>query len=201
MKLNSSYIFFVIWLLIFGYNSRAQNQIKTQVFSIRTLGMNVGEIKVFQEEKGSKLVIKAISEFEVRIVFKIKGKYIQSCVYSEGELLKSSLKTYKKDKVNSEICLTKNGNGYVMDKEGEISLINDVIRYSGSLLFFNEPHNVKDLYLEVSGEKTTVEPHGNHKYLITNPRNGKKNLYIYENKVLKKAVIKHAISTIFLERK
>ncbi len=201
MKLNKINIIFISCLLIYGCSCISQNKIQSQIFNIRALGMEIGEIKVRQEEKEGKLFIEAISEFEVRIIFKIKGKYIQTSIYKEGVLLESTLKTYKKNQVKSNTRIIKNGKGYKLDKKDKVLFINDVIKFSGSLLFFNEPKNIKDMYFEISGQKTTVKSMGNHKYLVINPQNGKKNEYFYENKVLKKAIIKHAIANVFLERK
>jgi len=163
------------------------------------MGMDVGTITVNEQIDGNKLIVEAISQVEVRIIFKIKVKYIQTSVYENGELVESSLKTYKKDKVNSDTRLTKKGNGYELNKDGEISYINDKIYYSGSLLYFNEPKEVKELYFEINGEKTTVEKLADM-YIITDPHNGNKNEYSYENGVLKKAVIKHNIANVYLER-
>jgi hypothetical protein len=165
------------------------------------MGMDVGKITVKQEKIGNKLTVEAISEVEVRIVFKIKVKYIQTSVYENGQLLTSSLKTYKKDEVNSDTRLTKNGNGYILDKDGETSHVNDVIKYSGSLLYFNEPTNITDLYFEINGEKTTVKPLGNHKYEVTDPHNGNLNEYNYKNGMLTNAVIKHSLANVYLELK
>ena len=180
---------------------KAQVNSNIEIFNIRAMGMNVGTITVNQQKNGDRLVVEAISEVEVRIIFKIKVKYIQTSIYEKGELIESSLKIYKKEEVDSNTRLTKNGNGYILDKDGEISHVNDKIHYSGSLLYFNEPINVKELYFEINGEKTTVEPIETNKYLITDPHNGKKNEYTYENGVLKRAVVKHNLANVYLERR
>ena len=61
------------------------------------------------------------------MVPKIKVKYIQTSTYLKGVLQESLLKTYKKDEVNSMTHLIKKGNGYTLDKDGEVSYINDII--------------------------------------------------------------------------
>jgi hypothetical protein len=180
---------------------QAQSQTKKEVFNIRAMGMDVGKITVNQEKLGNKLTVEAISEVEVRIVFKIKVKYIQTSVYENGELVTSSLKTYKKDEVNSDTRLTKNGNGYILEKDGKVTYVDDIIKYSGSLLYFNEPANITDLYFEINGEKTTVKPLGNNKYEVTDPHNGNQNEYNYNNGILDNAVIKHSLANVYLQRK
>lgn len=190
---------FILLLVVVFSSIKANSQNNSEIYNIRAMGMNVGTITVNQEKNGNKLNVEAISEVEVRIIFKIKVKYIQTSVYENGELVTSSLKTYKKDKVNSDTRLTKNGNGYILDKDGEKSQINDLIKYSGSLLYFNEPTNVKNLYFEINGEKTTVKLIGNHKYEIPDPQNGNLNEYEYKNGILSKAVIKHTMANVYLE--
>jgi len=200
MQLNYK-AFLVIGFLITTIFCELQAQSKTEIWNIRAMGMDVGTITVNQQRDGDRLVVEAISQVEVRIIFKFKVKYIQTSIYEKGELITSSLKTYKKEKVNSDTRLTKNGNGYILDKDGEISHVKDKIYYSGSLLYFNEPINIKELYFEINGEKTIVEIEETHKYLITDPHNGKKNEYTYKNGVLKNAIVKHNMANVYLERK
>ena len=198
MMRNRLLLFFLTCFLVL-VSFETQSQTKKEVFNIRAMGMDVGTITVHQEKIGKKLTVKAISEVEVRIIFKIKVKYIQTSVYENGELVESSLKTYKKDEVNSDTRLTKNEDGYLLDKDGDISEIKDKITYSGSLLYFNEPVNINDLYFEINGEKTDVKALGDHKYEITNPNNGNLNEYNYKNGVLINAVIKHSMANVNLE--
>lgn len=188
-------LFLVFANLFFCYG---QSQFKKSVFNIRAMGMDVGTISVKQETIGDKIIVEAISEVEVRIVFKIKVKYIQTCTYVKGILEESLLKTYKKDEINSTTRLTKNGNGYTLNKDGKISYVNDIIKYSGSLLYFHEPKAGAPMYFEISGEKTTIQTLTAHEYLITDPHNGNKNEYNYKNGVLKNAIIKHTMANVYL---
>ena len=176
----------------------AQTEIKTAVYDIHAMGMDVGTITVNQEIKGDAIFVEAISEVEVRIIFKIKMKYIQTSIYRKGEMQESLLKTYKKDRVNSTTRLTKKDAGYTLDKDGAISYVEDIINYSGSLLWFNEPKDGIDMYFEINGKKTIVKSAGTHEYSITDPHNGNKNEYTFENGMLKQAIIKHAMANVYL---
>jgi hypothetical protein len=201
MKQPQHFLFIVTILFFISFLANAQGQAKKSVFNIRAMGMDVGTITVNQLINGDKTVVEAISEVEVRIVFKIKVKYIQTSTYVKGILQESLLKTYKKDEINSTTSLIKKGNGYTLNKDGEISYVNDIIKYSGSLLYFHEPTNVKDLYFEINGKKTTVQTLKAHEYLITDPHNGNKNEYTYKNGVLKNAIIKHTMANVYLDLK
>ncbi len=176
----------------------AQNKVKSAVYDIHAMGMDVGTITVNQEKVGDSLIVEAISQVEVRIIFKIRMKYIQTCTYVNGVLQESLLKIYKKDEVNSITSLTKKGEGYVLDKDGKISQINDVINFSGGLLWFHEPKVGAAMYFEISGEKTIIKSIKDHQYSITDPHNGNKNEYTFKNNKLKQAIIKHTMANVYL---
>ena len=200
MKQNKYFLILAILVLFASLLSTAQNKNDTVVFNIRALGMNVGEMRVHQERKGEALFVEAISEIEVWILFKIEAKYMQTSLYENGVLIESSLKTYKNDEVNSDTRLTKNGDGYILSKDQTLTHVDEKIEYSGSLLYFNEPKDIADMYLEISGEKTTIEPLGDHEYSVMDPRNGRKNRYTYKNGVLQNAIIRHSVANVYLER-
>jgi len=198
MKTHKQVLLLFSTLFFAGLFCDAQSKIDKSVYNIHAMGMDVGTITVNQQITGNKITVEAISEVEVRIIFKIKVKYIQTSTYVNGILQQSLLKTYKKDAVNSTTHLVKQGDGYTLEKDGKITRINDIIKYSGSLLYFHEPKNVKVLYFEINGEKTKVETVKTHEYLITDPNNGNKNEYTYKNGVLKNAIIKHTMANVYL---
>jgi hypothetical protein len=200
MNKNKIFLFLAIWMVFSNLFCSAQYQNNTAVFNIRTLGMNVGEIKVHQKIIGDELFVEAISNVEVWIIFKIKAMYLQTSIYKNGILIESSLKTYKNDAVNSETSLTEDGDGYILNKDQILTQVDEKIEYSGSLLYFNEPKDVANMYLEISGEKAAIEALGDHEYSIMNPRSGKKNEYNYKNGVLQNAVIRHNVANVYLER-
>lgn len=201
MKLKISTFFFIFTLLFSMFISNAQTQNKKAVYNIGALGMDVGTISVNQQINGDKVIIEAISEVEVRIIFKIKMKYIQLCTYVKGVLQESLLEMYKKGKVDSTTRLSKSVNGYKLEKDGKVSYINDVIQYSGSLLWFHEPKVGEAMYFEISGEKTTVKSIVDHQYSITDPHNGNKNEYTFKNDILEEAIIKHTMANVYLTLK
>jgi len=193
---------FIIILVVFAnIFCNAQSQSKTEVYNIRALGLDVGTITVNEQREGERLTVEAISEVEVRIIFKIEVKYIQTCTYENGVLQESLLEILKKDEVDSTTSLTKKGNGYALQKDGEVSFVHDIINYSGSLLWFHEPKNLMDMYFEISGEKTTIAVMSPHKFLITDPHNGNKNEYTYKKGILEEAIIKHSMANVYLTLK
>lgn len=196
---NNSILFFVACCLLLLSSFNVLAQTTTEIYNIRAMGMDVGTITVNQQRDGERLTVEAISQVEVRIIFKIKMKYIQTCTYENGVLQESLLEIYKKGEVDSTTSLTKKGDGYTLHKDDEVSYVNDIINYSGSLLWFHEPKDLMEMYFEISGEKTTVNKLGAHEYQITDPHNGNKNEYTYKNGVLQLAIIKHTMANVYLE--
>ena len=201
MKQKKLILILVIIAVLTTLFCNAQNETKSAVYDIHAMGMDVGTITVSQNKIDDTLHVEAISEVEVRIIFKIKMKYIQTCAYVKGVLQSSLLEIYKKGEVNSTTSLTKKGDGYVLSKDGEVSRIKDVINYSGSLLWFHEPEEGAEMYFEISGEKTVVKPISPHEYSITDPHNGNKNEYTFKNNKLKQAIIKHTMANVYLTLK
>ena len=177
MKQRNGHLFITTLLLLLGLFCTAQSNIERSVYNIRAMRMDVGTISVKQEINNGIVKVEAISEVEVRIVFKIKVKYIQTCTYVKGVLQESLLEIYKKGEVDSTTRLTKKGNGYTLNKDGEISYVKDVINFSGSLLWYHEPKVGAPMYFAISGEKTMVEALKPHGYLITDPHKVNKNEY------------------------
>jgi len=181
-----------------GFNLPAQEQ--TLKYNIRVLGMDVGVLTVSERIEGGDTIVEALTDVKVRIVFTYKVKYIQKSTHRGGQLWCSSLETYKKDKLNSSTQLTRKGDGYQLEKDEETAYINNMIPYSGSLLYFHEPKGIADLYYEISGEKKPIRPIGDHTYRVIDPENGRESIFEYEEGVLQRSSIEHGIATIYTER-
>ena len=168
-------------------------------YNVRVMGMDVGLLTVTEQVRGEDLIIEAITEVRVKIIFTYRVKYIQKSTYHRGELLKSSLLTYKKDKLNSSTYLIRNGDGYNMIKDGDSTFIPRPITYSGSLLYFHEPTDINDLYYEINGMKRPIKRMPSHTYQVTDPENGRESTFVYTDGILQTSSIEHGIATIYTE--
>ena len=186
--------------LLLPLAKQAQCIHQTVRYNIRVFGMNIGQMTVNQVKTDTCTIVQAISEISVRIIFIYQVKYIQNTTYQFGELYQSSLKTLKKEEVNYDTRITKTEDGYILVKDGDTSRIEDKILYSGGLLYFNEPQNITSLYFEISGDKKPIERIDDHTYCITDPNNGRKSNYEYKDGILKRAVIRHRLATIYVEQ-
>lgn len=186
-------------LLMFNsHHLYAQEQVLK--YNVRVLGMDVGELTVSERIDNGDTVIEATTDVKVRIVFTYRVRWEQKSIHRGGELLNSSLLTYKKDKLNSSTYLTRERDGYLLEKDEETSFIGNSIKYSGSLLYFHEPSGISELYYEINGEMKPLTSIGDHKYRIIDPANGRESVFEYEDGILQRSSIEHGIATIYTER-
>lgn len=190
----------LLFLFFFSISVFAQSATQTAGYRIHVLGMNIGEYKVTQESANDQIDIKAITDVEVKIIFTYRVKYIQHSVYRNGSLWSCHVQTIKNGKVNSDMQLKKQGETYLLVEDGDSSVVHDQINYSGSMLYFNEPHRVASMYNERSGEEKSLKQVADHTYVITDEKNNKTNEYHYEDGILTRAELKHPLAVIHLER-
>jgi len=169
-------------------------------YRIRVFGMNIGEFTVNQKTVGRDIHVEAITNVEVKIIFTYRVKYIQESYYKDGILWNSHVQTIKNGNVYSDILLKREGEAYLITKDGSTDTIHGKITYSGSLLYFNEPEQVQYLYKERTGEKSHIKCIADHTYALMDEKNNKTNKYEYKDGVLDRAALIHPIATIYLER-
>ena len=107
---------------------------------------------------------------------KLATKYIiQMSGVSIGEF--SVTQTSKNGQLNSTIWLKREKDSYLLISEKDTSVIHDLIRYSGSLIYFNEPKGIKKIYKERSAEMRPLEAVGEHTYIIKDEKGRELNRY------------------------
>ncbi len=190
-------------LFYFPVSNICMAQKQTAKYNIRAFGMDIGELNVEQQINGHDTIVKAITNIDFRFIFTYKGNYLQEGYYHNSDLRNSHLRTIRKGKVNSDTHIIKNKDSYMLIKNGDTSCIHNKIRYSGSLVYFNEPKNISTIVYEMDGERKNIEAVGKHTYHIFSQNKSKKNdyEYVYESGILKRAIIKYPLAVIYLERK
>ncbi len=169
-------------------------------YSMHMLGANIGEFSVSQTNKNGSINIEAITDVKVNLPFPYRIKYVQKTVYREGILQSSHVETYKNGKLNSTMWIQRRNNAYLLVNDGDTTTINDLISYSGSLLYFNEPKGIKKIYKERSAELKQITSVSEHVYIIMDEKNREINRYYYEDGTLQYAKMRNALGTIELKR-
>jgi len=185
--------------LLVSVSAFSQPANQTIKYDLRVLGMNIGKFTVTQQTRGDEISIEAVTDVKVKIIFTYKVKFLQHTLYKDGMLANSHVETIKNGKVNSDTRLTKEGSAYILVKDGDSTLIHDQITYSGSLLYFNEPEQVPSIYKEISGDKSSINPAGDHTYVVTDEKGRVTNKYEYKNGMLDQAELKHTLATIYMK--
>jgi len=172
----------------------------TAKYSMHFLGVNIGEFFVTQKNENGNVNIEAITDVKVNLLFTYRVKYIQNTVYEQGVLKSSNVKTYKNGKLNSNMSLKLEKDYYLLVVDGDTTVVNDSITYSGSLIYFNEPKGIKNIYKERSCEMKQIDDVGNHVYVIKDEKDRELNKYYYENGILKYAEMRHTLGVFEILR-
>jgi hypothetical protein len=194
------YMMGLIIMFLFFKSAAAQPFERSAKYQISVWGMNIGEFTVDQKMEGEDITINAVTDVYVRMIFSYQVKYIQHSLYRHGILWSSHVKTLKNGKINSNTRLDRQTENYLLTKDGDATIINGDITYSGSLLYFQEPTQINCIYNERNGEKNTIKSLDGHTYAIVDMKGSKTNIYEYENGILIRAELIHTLATIHLKR-
>ena len=169
-------------------------------YSIHMLGANVGELAVAQTNINGIINIEAITEVKVNLFFSYCIKYVQNTVYNQGVLQNAHVETYKNGKLNSTMCMKLQKGAYLIVANGDTTIINDSITYSGNLLYFNEPNEAKSIFKERNAEMRLISPVSEHTYIIKDEKNREMNRYFYEEGILQYATLQYVLGNVELKR-
>jgi hypothetical protein len=194
------YILGLLLGIIFFTSVSAKPEELATKYSIHMLGANVGEFSVIQTNNNGIVNIEAITDIKVNLLFSYRIKYVQNTTYKQGVLQYSHIKTYKNGKLNSDMWMNLEKGSYLLIVDGDTTVINDSITYTGSLLYFNEPKGIKRIYKERSAEMRSITPVSEHTYIIKDEKERELNRYHYENGILKSAKMRHTLGNLELNR-
>ncbi len=172
----------------------------TTKYSIHMLGANVGEFAVTQTSINGIINIEAITEVKVNLLYSYRIKYVQNTVYKQGVLQNSNVEMYKNGKLHSTMRMKFENGLYLLVIDGDTTIINDSITYSGSLLYFNEPKETKKIFKERNSEMRLITQVSDHSYIIKDEKDREINRYYYEDGILRYAKMRHALGNVELIR-
>ncbi|WP_158869565.1 DUF6134 family protein [Maribellus comscasis] len=195
----SLFLCLILGILLFTPVSAKPNDL-TSRYTMHLLGAYIGEFSVRQTGESGNLSVEAVTDVKVNLLFSYHIKYVQHTVYNQGILQSSQVETYKNGRINSTIWLKRINNSYLRVANGDTTIINDSITYSGSLIYFNEPRGIKNIYKERSAEMQQINSVSEHTYAIKDENEKELNSYFYEGGILQYAQMKHATGTIELKR-
>jgi hypothetical protein len=169
-------------------------------YNIEMFGASIGEFTVTQTSENGNVNIEAITDVKVKLLFSYRVKYVQKTVYKQGILQSSYVETYRNGKLNSTTWLKLEKGSYLVITEKDTSVIHDLIKYSGSLIYFNEPKGIKKIYKERNAIMRPLEAVGEHTYITKDEKGREQNRYFYENGILQSAKLRYTLGTLELNR-
>lgn len=198
-KKRLKYVVFLLFAFVVFTSVTAIPVTLTAKYHIYMLGANVGEFSVVQTSNDENITIDAITAVEINLLFPYRIKYVQKTEYNQGVLQKANVETYKNGKLNSSMSMNYTKEAYLLILDGDTTFIDELITYSGSLIYFNEPKATTRIFKERNAEMRQITPEGNHSYVIKNEKGKLLNRYFYENGVLQKAIMRHTLGTVELK--
>ena len=169
-------------------------------YSLYFLGAHIGEFFVTQTTENETMKIEAVTDVNANLFISYRVKYIQNTIYKNGILQSSHVETYKNERLNSEIWLLIEKESYWLVVDGDTTIVNDLIAYSGSLVYFNEPGGIKKIFKERNAETMWISPVKEHEYIVNDIKGREINRYYYENGTLQYAKMRHALGILKFKR-
>ncbi len=179
-------------LLLFVFNSISATA-QVRHYDIELFGDVIGEIitqkknisdteyELSYRSKAEATVFFISTKTDVRAKILFKDNYVNT-----GYILR------KKNDESQEIHCKWNGSDYTIINNDVKSIETQKIYYCSTNFFFQEPVNIKKVYIERLGVFEEIEHLGNHQYLTK--VDGGTNLYTYKNGVLQSLKSKKGIS-------
>ena len=165
---------------------------------MKALGANIGSMNMTRQEADRNVYYSTETLFNVNLVLKkVRMKVINKTHYRDGQLISSSNVITVNGELHSSSKTEWKGGKYhiVVDEEVKPS-VKSPIRFSGSLLYFTEPTNIKNAFSESSGVFMNIKSLKGGKYEVVDPNNNRKMVYHYQNGVGQKVQIKHPLLTV-----
>ena len=148
-----------------------------------------------QATSGEQRTINIVSHFNAHFFITVHVKYEMNCKYTDGNLVESSVETFKNEELHSSSKGNKTNGAYKTIEDGDESTHEGEILYSGCMLYFKEPKGITHVFSEIHAiEKPVKEVNTNH-FMITDPETGHTNQYFYRDGVLQKMIVGNALLT------
>lgn len=183
----------LIFLLIFFKLSYSFGQITNLKYKVIYKDKEVGTLDAIKRTNDSITFYQNKTEIDTRIITKIKLEYDYEITFENGLLNKAivQIELNGKSRKNSKTILEKNKYCYYEDEDLSL-LISENINYTAAMLMLEEPIGIKNVYSEENGTFHSLKKVKKHIYEKKGEKN-RINTYIYENAVLKKAIINAGI--------
>ena len=173
-------------------------QVPVQTYQMKALGRKIGTATVSTQIEGEHIYYHSKSVLKVNLlVKKIHMEINNKTHYLGGKLQSSDVRVFVNGKLHTSSLIKWLGKKYLIRiDEEEKSPIDTSVRFSGTLLYFQEPLGITEAFSESSGLFMPIKNLGKGNYEVTDPRNERKMGYVYQNGLLTQLNIRHPLLTI-----
>ena len=180
-------ILIILVFLLFFTGINAQ----TYKFEILSKGKKIGTITGTIKTIDKVIKVDIVALAKIHFIIDEDIKYELNSVYKDGMLFFSSASIFLNNKPHFSSVIRKDGENYILTKNGKQTTLNEPIYYSGSLLYFIEPIDKQKIFSEIDDILKDITKDSTSFYKIVNPKNGYASYFIFENGILKSAKIHH----------
>jgi hypothetical protein len=181
----------IIILILNSQLVKSQNE--TLNYDLSVAGNSIGTLTTVKTVKGNSITYTANSTATVHIFGETQISTSLTVEFTNGILQSSHYKIEKNGTLNDESTIILKDGIYNVNHYGKTSQINSPITYSTTMLYFDEPKKVDTIFAELEGINKNITKLETSIYQLTDPGNNHTNKYIYENGVLKEALISHTL--------
>ncbi|MFT4667020.1 MAG: hypothetical protein ACI8YQ_004637 [Polaribacter sp.] len=163
---------------------------KSGQYKVTANSKEIGTLVVKETKEDKVSQIEIISDVSVRVIFLVELNYKLNSIYENGVLQYSKVTTCLNDKVHSTTTVEKQGEKYLIVKDGKKSIFDKAIKYTGAMIYLYEVEEGSTVFSEIDAAENRVKKIGPNRYKLYNPKNKEIAEYYYENGNLQKAIVR-----------
>ena len=205
---TSHLLSFAILLTLLSNNLvlASENEAKTSNFSSATYDLFLGkkDIGNYNVEKivdGSVTEYRATSTAVVNFFGKHSIEYSLVCVFENGVMQRSEVRTYKNEKPKDVILISWDGNKYEINKNGEVSYVDEAIESATIQLYFEEPVSTTKIFSESEAKFKSLTKSENEVYVLSDIGKKKGTDYTYNAAHLQNIHVNYVVTDFMVVKK
>ena len=167
-------------------------------YEMKALGANIGSLHLTMKKSNQDVYYHTKTLFHVNLLIKKVTMTVDNRVhYQNGQLLSAVNEVIVNGELHSSANIKWEDGKYRVEIDNEVQPdVTTPIRFSGSLLYWNEPSRVAKAFSESSGAFMNIKSMNDGKYEIKDPINNRNMIFFYEGGNNTKVQVKHPLVTI-----
>lgn len=155
---------------------------------------DIGDYDVQKLVSGTTTQYIATSKAEVNFFGKHKIEYSLKCVFEKGIMQNSEVRTYKNGKPKDVTIIQWDGAQYKINKNGEITFVNEPIYNSTIQLYFEDPNGITKIFSESEAKFKSLTQGENEVYILSDLGEKKGTDYTYESDKLDNIHVNYVVT-------